>query len=233
MPATPKAKSMLVAQLVRLARRERLSYDEFSYVCQQARKRLGLSRPPRVRPLPHLLTADDLTRFFRAVRDGKNVQHEIMLKLLFFTAVRVGELVRIMVRDVDLAACKIFVNHGKGGKDRYLLFPHAFGLVLRTHLAAHPSNRFVFETQRCGPYTVRRVQQIVQHYRDAAGLEVPVHPHVFRHQMLTFLTGQKLSDAQIQLLSGHASKHSLEIYQHLSLEAVEEAYQQAVKLLEV
>jgi integrase/recombinase XerD len=160
MPATPKAKSMLVAQLVRLARRERLSYDEFSYVCQQARKRLGLSRPPRVRPLPHLLTADDLTRFFRVVRDGKNVQHEIMLKLLFFTAVRVGELVRIMVRDVDLAACKIFVNHGKGGKDRYLLFPHAFGLVLRTHLAAHPSNRFVFETQRCGPYTVRRVQQI-------------------------------------------------------------------------
>jgi integrase/recombinase XerD len=84
MPATPKAKSTLVAQLVRLARRERLSYDEFSYVCQQARKRLGLTRPPRVRPLPHLLTADELTRFFRAVRDGKNVQHEIMLKLLFF-----------------------------------------------------------------------------------------------------------------------------------------------------
>jgi len=51
--------------------------------------------------------------------------------------------------------------------------------------------------------------------------------------MLTFLTGQKLSDAQIQLLSGHASKKSREIYQHLSLEAVEHAYQQAVKLLEV
>ncbi len=32
----------------------------------------------------------------------------------------------------------------------------------------------------------------------------PLHPHLFRHQMLTFLTGQKLSDAQIQLLSGHA-----------------------------
>ncbi len=51
--------------------------------------------------------------------------------------------------------------------------------------------------------------------------------------MLTFLTGQKLSDAQIQLLSGHASKKSLEIYQHLSLDAVEEAYQQAVKWLEL
>lgn len=60
-----------------------------------------------------------------------------------------------------------------------------------------------------------------------------MHPHLFRHQMLTFLTGQKLSDAQIQLLSGHGSKKSLEIYQHLSLEAVEGAYQQAVKRLEV
>src|SRR5712692_9228843 len=83
MPATPKAKSTLVAQLVRLAHRERLSYDEFSYVCQQARKHLGLTKPPRVHSLPHLLSADELTRFFRAVRDGKNVQHEIMLKLLF------------------------------------------------------------------------------------------------------------------------------------------------------
>jgi integrase/recombinase XerD len=80
---------------------------------------------------------------------------------------------------------------------------------------------------------VRRVQQIVQHYQEAAGLGEIVDPHLFRHQMLTFLTGQKLSDAQIQLLSGHASRKSLEIYQHLSPEAVEGAYQQAVKLLEV
>jgi integrase/recombinase XerD len=106
-------------------------------------------------------------------------------------------------------------------------------LVLRAHLAAHPKNRFVFETQRCGPYTVRRVPQIVQCYRDAAGLGTAVSPHLFRHQMLTFLTSRKLSDAQIQLLSGHASKKSLEIYQHLSLDAVEGAYQQAVKWLEM
>jgi hypothetical protein len=52
----------------------------------------------------------------------------------------------------------------------------------------------------------------------------------FRHQMLTYLTAQGLSDAQIQLISGHASKKSLEVYyQHLSLEAVEDAYQAAVR----
>jgi integrase/recombinase XerD len=209
------------------------SYDEFAYVCQQVRQKLGLRQPKRVRTLPHLLTADELDRFFSAVRSGGHVQHEIMLQLLFFTAMRVGELVKLEVGDVDGESCKIFVDQGKGSKDRYLLFPRSFALVLRAHIAAHPRNRFLFETQRCTGYTVRRVQQIVQGYREKAGLSEGVHPHLFRHQMLTFLTGQKLSDAQIQLLSGHASKKSLEVYQHLSLEAVEGSYQGAVKLLGV
>jgi integrase/recombinase XerD len=73
----------------------------------------------------------------------------------------------------------------------------------------------------------------VQCYREAAGLGETVHPHLFRHQMQTFLTGQKLSDAQIQPLSGHVSKKSLELYRHLSLDAVDGACQQAVRLLEV
>jgi integrase/recombinase XerD len=47
--------------------------------------------------------------------------------------------------------------------------------------------------------------------------------------MITYLTSLGLSDAQIQLISGHESKKSLEIYQHLSLGAVEQAYQEAVQ----
>ena len=51
----------------------------------------------------------------------------------------------------------------------------------------------------------------------------PLHPHLFRHQMLTYLTSKGLSDAQIQLISGHESKKSLEVYQHLSLKSVDKA----------
>jgi hypothetical protein len=42
-----------------------------------------------------------------------------------------------------------------------------------------------------------------------------------------------LSDAQIQLISGHKTKKSLEVYQHLSLQAVESAYQEAVHSLNI
>ena len=129
--------------------------------------------------------------------------------LLFYTAVRVSELVHIEVGDVDLDACKIFINRGKGAKDRYVLFPATFRLVLKSHLHAAPRNRYLFETQRFGAFTTRRIQQIVQGYREKAGITQPLHPHLFRHQMLTYLTSKGLSDAQIQLISGHEAKRAL------------------------
>ena len=229
--ANGKAKSRLVHQISRLVRRGRLDYTKFVYVCQQVRRRLGLKRPQAPRKLPLLLPNAELKKFFQAITPCGNLLHEIMLKLLFFTAVRVHELVRIKVGDVNFEQCKIFVQQGKGAKDRYILFPENFRLVLQSHLQANPENRYLFETTRCTPFTTRRVQQIVQHYRSQAGIEQPVHPHLFRHQMITFLTSQGLSDSQIQLISGHQSKKSLEIYQHLSLKDVHEPYQTALKAL--
>jgi integrase len=115
-----KAKSALVTQLVRLARKERLDYATFLYVCQQARRRLGLRKPPHDRALPHLLPEADLKKFFRVLQQCGNVQHEIMLKFLFFSAVRVSELVHVKVTDIDFAQCKIFIAQGKGRKERYI-----------------------------------------------------------------------------------------------------------------
>jgi len=224
-----KAKSAFVVQLVRMARKARLGYEDFLYVSQQARKKLGLRRVQKDRRLPQLLAESELKRFFRAIQDTGDVQQEILLKLLFYTAVRVSELVHIKVTDVDLDGCKIFINRGKGAKDRYILFPASFRLVLKSHLEKKTGHRYLFETRRFGPFTTRRIQQIVQHYREKAGITQPVHPHLFRHQMLTFLTSRGLSDAQIQLISGHETKKSLEVYQHLSLESVERAYQHAVQ----
>ena len=65
-----KAKSAVVAQLVRIARKARLGYDDFLYISQQARKKLGLRRGRKERRLPQLLADADLKRFFRAIQDG-------------------------------------------------------------------------------------------------------------------------------------------------------------------
>jgi integrase len=112
--ANKKTKSGIVSKMVRLARKERLNYDDFLYVCQQVRKKLELRRPERQHKLPQLLPATVLTRFFQVIEECGDLQYEIMLKLLFYTAIRVSELVRIETTDVDLDHCKIFIDRGKG-----------------------------------------------------------------------------------------------------------------------
>ncbi len=231
--ASISEKAKLIRQIARLVRRARLDYEQFRLVCAAVRRELGMRRPVRARVLPRILPEATLKKFFEAVDAADNLQHQIMLRLLFYTAVRVRELVGIRVEDVDLEGHKILIAQGKGSKDRYILFPESFGLTLKAYLAAHPENRYLFESGRRTPYTTRRVEQIVAHYRDLAGISERVHPHLFRHQMLTWLTAQGLPDAQIQLISGHASKKSLEVYQHLSLADVGPQYQKAVRALEI
>jgi hypothetical protein len=113
----------LVKVISNLVRRARLDYEAFRRMCAQVRKVVGLRRPRRSRRLPRILPEASLRRFYQEIDRGGNLQHQIMLRLLLYTAVRVSELVSIAVNDIDLDGCKIFIERGKGDKDRFILYP--------------------------------------------------------------------------------------------------------------
>jgi integrase len=228
-----KAKSQIVAQIVRIVRRAGLDYEGWRYVAKQVRKQCELRPAKKGRKLPRVLTTEDFRRFYEVVDRADDVQHSLMLRLLFYTGVRVAELCSIQVADVDLEACKIRINGGKGDKDRVVLFGKTFATALRTHIAAHPKNRWLFQTKRNSKYTTRRVQQIVQHYAELAGVKAT--PHTFRHQAITWLTRHSgLADAELQLITGHARRETLAIYQHVALDGdLEQKYQDAMKKLDI
>lgn len=179
--------------------------------------------------LSKVLNQDDFRRFYEVVGRADDVQHSLMLRLLFYTGVRVSELCRIEVGAVDLEACKIRIEQGKGSKDRYVLFGKGFATALRTHIAAHPDNRWLFQTRRHTKYSTRRVQQIVSLYAEKAGVRAT--PHTFRHQAITYLTRHSgLADAELQIITGHAKRETLAIYQHVALDGeLQKKYEEAMK----
>jgi len=228
-----KAKSEIVAQIARIVRKHGLDYDGWRYVSKRVRQVCELRPAKRGKKLPRILTADDFRRFYRAVDQADDVQHSLMLRLLFYTGVRVSELCGIEVADVDLENCKIRINQGKGSKDRYVLFGKSFATALRTHIAANPDNRWLFQTRRNTKFSTRRVQQIVALYAEKAGVKAT--PHSFRHQCITFLTRNSgLADAELQLITGHARRETLAVYQHIALDGeLEERYQEAMKKVDL
>jgi integrase len=228
-----RAKSAIAANIARIVRKAGLDYDGWRYVAKQVRKLCDLRPAKKGRKLPRVLTAEDFRRFYQAVDQADDVQHALMLRLLFYTAVRVSELCGILVADVDLENCKVFIDQGKGSKDRYVLFGRSFATALRTHIAAHPQNRWLFQTRRHSRFTTRRVQQIVKHYAQQAGVKAT--PHTFRHQAITWLTRHSgLADAELQLITGHARRETLAVYQHVALDGdLERKYQEAMKGVEL
>jgi integrase len=227
------AKSAIIRQVVRLVRRAGLDYEGWRYVSKRVGQACELKPATKGRKLPRVLNADDFRRFYEAVDRADDAQHGLMLRLLFFTGVRVSELCNMLVADVDLEACRIRINQGKGSKDRYVLFGKSFATALRTHIAARPANRYLFQTRRHGKYTTRRVQQIVSLYAEKAGVRAT--PHTFRHQAITWLTRHSgLADAELQLITGHARRETLAIYQHVALDGeLEQRYQEAMKKVDL
>src|SRR6516165_11727896 len=127
-------KAVLIRRIARLVRQEGLDYEGWRYVAKKVRQLCRLKPDRKGRKLPNVLTACEFRRFYQAVDKAANAEHGLMLRLLFYTAVRVAELCKIEVSDVDLDACRIRVNEGKGAKDRIVLFGKSFATALRTHL---------------------------------------------------------------------------------------------------
>ncbi len=227
------AKSALIGQIVRLVRRGGLDYEARRYVSKRVRQACELQPAKKGRKLPKVLNAADFKKFYEAVDKADDAQHSLLMRLLFFTGVRVSELCNMLVADVDLEACKIRINQGKGAKDRYVLFGKSFGTALRTHIAAHGSNRYLFQTRRNSKYTPRRIQQIVKLYAEKAGVKAT--PHTLRHQAITWLTRHSgLADAELQLITGHARRETLAIYQHVALDGdLEQRYQDAMRKVDL
>jgi integrase/recombinase XerD len=199
----------------------------FQYIREDLDLKGGQGKGKR---LPELMSEEELKRFFDAVWKASSRNHMVMLKLLLYTGIRNAELVNLTIKDVDLDSFRIRIDQGKGNKDRYVLFPSHFRGELSQYISIQKSKGavFLFESNRCNKFTTRWIREIVKKYALQAGITKKIHPHLFRHQILTYLTSKGIVDAKIQTISGHANRESLAIYQDLSLTDVEKEYWDAM-----
>lgn len=213
-------------------KRHAINPQELDIIFRFTRKKLGLSVPePRrhIKKLPRLLTEAELKALFAAIDKGDVTKHQLMFRLLLYSGVRVSELINIKRDEVNLAGSSIRITMGKGGKDRQVPIPKAFALALRAYmLNARDGAEHLFESSHRRHYSSGMIRLLLREYSRDAGIK-SVNPHLLRHHCLTRLCSEGLSDAQVQVISGHKSRDNLAIYQHLSLGNVQGDYQEAMR----
>jgi integrase/recombinase XerD len=193
----------------------------------------GMGSPEVKKPLPRTAREEDVRALlaFCARRDSaEGIRDLAMLRLLWATGMRVGELVTLNVADVDLANARVRVV-GRGNRERKLPLDGATVDSLRTYLnearpylVRHvPDETALVVNQRGMRLTRQGFWLVMKGIVRDAGLPRMITPHTLRHSFATLQIGEGRGLEELRQLLGHASIATTQIYSQLAGQSSEEA----------
>jgi integrase/recombinase XerC len=187
-----------------------------------------VATPKLPKTLPPVMTAEQANHLVdSAAREG-TARDRLIFEFLYGCGLRVAELVRLDLEDIDFAARWIRVR-GKGRKERQVPFGSKAAEALERCLQvrAGRNSPALFLNRRGGRLTVRSVERIVKKYAVRFADDSSLHPHSFRHAYATHLLSDGADLRAIQELLGHASLSTTQKYTQLSLKDLMEVYDRA------
>jgi integrase/recombinase XerC len=209
---------------------------------READPTLGIPAPRAPRPLPRPIPVDDVAALLDAkaespARDARvALRDQALFELMYGAGLRVGEIVALDVRDLDLVRGDVRV-WGKGGKERVVPLPAAARAALRAHLDARrepgvlAQPLFPAVTQRKGEklrrLSAREARRRLRKRALESGIAGRVHPHRMRHSYATHLLDMGADLRAIQELLGHASLSTTQRYTAVSAERIVAVYDKA------
>ena len=142
----------------------------------------------------------------------------------YSAGLRVGEVVRLRVCEIDSKRMQIRVTAGKGAKDRYTLLSETALTVLRDYFRAFKPKDWLFTGDAPGDHlSERSAQQVFKDAKKKAGILKPATFHTLRHSFATHLLEDGVDTRYIQELLGHDSIKTTERYTHVTQKGIARA----------
>ncbi len=178
---------------------------------------IEIDRPKKEQPLPTVLSQNEIKRILKQVRNRK---HRMILTLIYSCGLRIGELIHLQIRDIDSDRMSIHIRKGKGKKDRMIPLPKQILKGLRLYYQEYRPQLYLFEgVNQKGtssvPYSSSSIRKVLKRAVKASGIKKKVVVHTLRHSYATHLYENGVSLRSIQMLLGHTSSKTTEIYTHV------------------
>jgi site-specific recombinase XerD len=170
------------------------------------------------RDFPAIMSKDEIVRFFSVI---DNLRDKAMFETVYGAGLRRSEIVDLRVQDIDSKQMRIFVHHGKGGKDRFTLLSQRNLDLLREYWKQYRPNHpegylFYARSKEKHILTSRSVDNAFNKYKALAGLPESYTVHTLRHCFATHLLESGVEVCQIKELLGHTFIQTTAFYLHLS-----------------
>lgn len=173
-----------------------------------------LPRPKKEKKLPDVLNKQEVLSILDSIRNPK---HRAIISLIYSSGLRVGEVVRVRVEDIDADRQLVHIRQAKGRKDRYTVLSNVAWDIISKYIDLYRPEEWLFPGTQPGDHlTERSVQSIFEKACEKVGIKKSVSVHSLRHSFATHLLENGIDLRYIQELLGHASLKTTEVYTHVS-----------------
>jgi len=177
-------------------------------------------RPVRRSETPRVLSREEVTEIIRRAGQPK---HRCLLQLAYATGMRVSELTRIRMDDINLRRRRLKVRDSEDRINREVDLPVSCCNAIRSYLREAEPQRYLFEGTAPGtPYAVRSAQQVILKAVQRAGLSKKVSLQTLRHSFAEHSLEDGADLAELQKKLGHKSKRTTSIYNNITRDASHE-----------
>ena len=196
----------------------------------QANPAAGVRSPKRGNRLPNTLDADLTAKLFDAKPSSALEKRDLaMIELLYGSGIRLSELVRIDIQDLNLTNGMVQVT-GKGEKTRIVPLGGQSIAAIEAYLATRPGaepSAALFVTRNGKRLSPRTVQQRVKRWGQARLGSNELHPHLLRHSFASHVLESSGDLRAVQEMLGHADIATTQIYTHLDFQHLAKVYDAA------
>ena len=173
-----------------------------------------LKRPKKDKKLPVVLNKEEISRILSST---ENIKHISILMLVYSAGLRVSEVVKLKVEDIDTQRKLIHVKGAKGRKDRYTILSEKALNILRNYFVEYNPKTWLFTGITPEKHiSTRTIQAIFKQACKVTNIKKEASVHSLRHSFATHLLESGVDLRYIQELLGHKSSKTTEIYTHIS-----------------
>lgn len=181
----------------------------YEHTLGMPREYYNITRPKKSKNLPNVLSMEEVRQI---INHPTNIKHKTILHLIYGGGLRVGEVLRLRIKDIRSDDGYIFIKDSKGKRDRHTVLSPLLLELLREYYKAHRPAYWLFEGQDGGQYSSKSIQSIFRSAVKATNANPWSTPHTLRHSFATHLMERGVNIRYIQSALGHASTKTTEIY---------------------
>ena len=162
--------------------------------------------------LPVVLNQKEI-KLVLAPNNCTNLKHRIILCLLYSSGLRISELLKLKIQDVDFDAARIFIHKSKNGISRYVVLSKLVAKGLKQYLSTYNPKNYLINSYTIGkPYSRSSVAKIVHKAVKNAGVTKHITIHSLRHSFAVHFLEQGGNILQLKDQLGHKRLQSTLIY---------------------